>query len=1465
MLRHANPRLLSGILTLQFYIFTAALIRSRSFLTIQKRISMNGKDLGIDNFKESKNRQKEIHILLLEDNPADAELIEFELSESELSFTMKRVETEETFGRALKEFAPNLILSDYDLPTYSGIQALGLAKKVCPNVPFILVTGAVTEDRAIEVLTSGARDYVLKNRLSRLVPAVRRALAEAEEHRARRRVERELQKSYALLERRVAERTAELEREITERKRTEDALRASEAQLETTVENLAEAVIVSDPQGNIMHWNQSGTAMFEIEKPDHWRIPLARFTEKFELAELDGTSLPLEQWPLSRILRGERLRDWEVRLSRRDKDWQRILSFSGDLVRDRYEFPLMAVVSINDITDRKKAEEALKFTQTSVDVAAEMIAWFAPDGKIVYVNDATSKSLGYSRDELMNMTLWDIDPEFNPERLKQTWKDIRISKTLTVQTTHRRKDESFYPAEITVNFVQYAGREYLFAHGLNITERKRAENELTESRQLWIATLSSIGDAVIATDNKGRITFMNAVAENTTGWAATEVLFEPVTRVFNIVNENTHQRVVNPVEKVLKEGMVFGFANHTVLIRKDGKEIPIDDSGAPIQGTDGKITGVVLVFRDVTEKKEAQEMDRLRAELLRLSFDAIIIRSPDGGVESWNRGAEQLYGYTSDEAIGRITNELLKTVYPVPWPVINRVLNDCRCWEGELRQWTKDGREVDVSARYQLIRGRDSFIRVLEINRDITKHKKAEEALRESEQRFRVAQELSPDGFTILEPVRDKKGLIVDFTWLYENTAIARLNGTDPDAVIGKNLLDLFSGLRKTRIFETFVEVAETGKPTVIEEMYEGENIVPTWFRLAVVPIKDSIAILSEDITDKKQAEENIRNIMQRFYNVLSEMFDAILLVTNEGLVEFANKAFCEIYDLKESPSELNGLTAEEVISKIKNKYLEPDEAVARILETISHGQPVRGEEVVMSDGRICLRDYIPIAVNGKNYGRLWHHFDITELKRTEKALKETEAHFRLALKNAPVSVAIQDRDLRYIWAYNQKTASPKELIGKRDEDIFTPEEARHIVALKKRVLDEDIELREQMWFNRPGGRIFLDVYWEPVHDEKGNIMGVGQTTVNMTPVKTAEDALKRSEEQLREMADAMPQLVWTATPEGRIDYYNKRCDEFPDLVRQDTGYWDWHAVIHPEDLEATLDMWQKAIKCGAENQIEHRLRQKDGSFRWKLSRGVAVKNDEGKIIKWIGTTTDIHDLKQAEQESKSHSLQLENTNKELESFSYSVSHDLRAPLRAIDGFSRMLMKSEQSYDQETNRRIQVIRENALKMDRLITDLLYLSRSGRVTLTKNRIDMHRLVTEIWKEQILINPGRNMELMKIELPSAVGDEALVRQVLSNLLANAVKFTRHREKALIEVGGVAKDKENIYYIKDNGIGFDMKYYDKLFGVFQRLHSESEYEGTGVGLAIVQRIIHKHGGRVWAEGDIGKGATFYFSFPN
>ena len=235
------------------------------------------------------------------------------------------------------------------------------------------------------------------------------------------------------------------------------------------------------------------------------------------------------------------------------------------------------------------------------------------------------------------------------------------------------------------------------------------------------------------------------------------------------------------------------------------------------------------------------------------------------------------------------------------------------------------------------------------------------------------------------------------------------------------------------------------------------------------------------------------------------------------------------------------------------------------------------------------------------------------------------------------------------------------------------------------------------------------------------------------------------------------------------------------------------------------------------------------------------------------------------EERVRERTAQLEAANRDLEAFTYSVSHDLRAPLRAIDGYSRILVEDHAGRLEDDGRRVLgVVRGETQRMDRLITDLLALSRLGRQSLVADEVDMTALAAAARDEALANEPGRAVQVTLQSLPPARGAAVMIRQVWANLLANAVKFTRGRPDAIIEIGGSASAGEATYYVKDNGAGFDMRYADKLFKVFQRLHTEDEFEGTGIGLAIVHRIVSRHGGRVWAAGEVGAGATFSFTLP-
>jgi PAS domain S-box-containing protein len=370
---------------------------------------------------------------------------------------------------------------------------------------------------------------------------------------------------------------------------------------------------------------------------------------------------------------------------------------------------------------------------------------------------------------------------------------------------------------------------------------------------------------------------------------------------------------------------------------------------------------------------------------------------------------------------------------------------------------------------------------------------------------------------------------------------------------------------------------------------------------------------------------------------------------------------------------------------------------------------------------------------------------------------------------------------------------------------------------------------------------------------------------------------LAREEEKFHTVADYTYDWEYWEGPEREILFMSPSCERM-------TGYSQSEfltdpelllRIIHPDDLHRMTSHRHDVVHKD-EAAVDFRIVRKDGEIRWIAHGCRSVFRRDGQFMGRRVSNHDITERKAAEaalfqlnaeleQRVAQRTAELETALYDLENFNYSASHDLRIPLRAIDGFSKILLDEySQKFDAEGRRLLNVVRDNCKKMAQFIDDMLAFSRTGRKAITHAEINMDELVREVVEELKPATAGREFELDIHRLPHTIADRAMMRQVFLNLLSNAIKFSRPKDAPRIQVGASIKGDEIIYYVKDNGVGFDMQYADKLFGVFQRLHSVTEFEGTGIGLAIVKRIITRHGGRVWAEGKVNEGATIYFALP-
>lgn len=378
------------------------------------------------------------------------------------------------------------------------------------------------------------------------------------------------------------------------------------------------------------------------------------------------------------------------------------------------------------------------------------------------------------------------------------------------------------------------------------------------------------------------------------------------------------------------------------------------------------------------------------------------------------------------------------------------------------------------------------------------------------------------------------------------------------------------------------------------------------------------------------------------------------------------------------------------------------------------------------------------------------------------------------------------------------------------------------------------------------------------------------QVQTELAERKQAEAALRESEEKFRNLVEQTNDWIWKIDQTGVFTYVSPQVREIIGYEPTEIFGKTTFELMAADEVKRFAEVFETFTSVQKPFvRLEKTLTHKDGRLVVLEASGSPVFDRQRIFQGYRGIARDITERKQAEQainklnqDLARRAIELEATNRELEAFSYSVSHDLRAPLRAMNGFSRILINEYMPDDPEAKHYLQMIRDNAQQMGHLIDDLLAFSRLNRSPLKKQLVVpthfIHQAIADLHHEQL----NRQVEILINDLPPYQADPSLLKQVWINLLANALKFTRHQEMVRIEVGCQQVGNESIYFVRDNGVGFDMNYTDQLFGVFQRLHRAEEYEGTGVGLAIVQRIIHRHGGHVWAEAEVNKGAVFYFT---
>jgi PAS domain S-box-containing protein len=934
------------------------------------------------------------------------------------------------------------------------------------------------------------------------------------------------------------------------RRRSEGELRQRERELTDFFENATVGLHWVGADGKIIWANRAELELLGYTREEYIGRHISEFHDDQEtIGDI-----------LRRLAGGEELHGYEARLRAKDGSVRHVAINSNVYWKDG-EFVHTRCFT-RDITERKREEESRALLSAIVESSDDAIISSTLDGRVASWNVGAEKMFGYTAAEAIGQDVSLLAPPERAGEAKRLFARFREDPSaIQYETVRVRKDGRRVDVAITLSPIAGAGGDGLLgvsAVARDITGRKRAEEALRFQAQL----LDTVEQAVIATDARGAITYWNHFAEKLYGWQASEVVGR------NIIEVTPSDATREQAEEIMaRVGAGESWVGELEVRRRDGTTFPALVTDTPVFDEGGAFVGVVGVSTDITERKRAERALaaqsaalREQSEVIEQAYDAIFLRDSSNAITFWNRGAERIYGFTKEEALGRSPHELLQTETPVPLEDIYASLRREGYWEGELKHTRKDGSRIVVDSRWATVKDeRGEVTSILEITRDVTERKRAEVELR----RAAAIVENSDDAIIS----KDLEGTIL--SW---NPGAERLYGYTAAEAIGQPVTMLIPPDRpdeEPRILEQIRRGNPVDHYETVRQRKDGTLIHVS---LTVSPIRDAdgrvtgASKIARDITERRRAEAELR-----------EQAEIIETVNRVG------------------------------------------QAIAGELDLHKLVQSVTDAATEISDARFGSFFYNVLDERGESY----------MLYTLSGVPAEAFAHFPMPRNTdifAPTfrgegTVCIDDvkRDPRY---------------GKNSPYYGMPEGHLPVTSyLAVPVISRSGEVLGGLFFGHPEAGVF--------NDRKARIVEglAAQAAVAMDNARLFEAVsreranAKASEEQYRFLAESIPQIVWTADAAGKSDYFNQRWYEYTGLARDEhLSQLGAHEVVHADDRAAVLEAWARARSAGEPYEVELRLRRgSDGSYRWHLARSLPLRDSEGRVVKWFGTSTDIDDRRRAE------------------------------------------------------------------------------------------------------------------------------------------------------------------------------------------------------------------------------------------
>lgn len=1106
-----------------------------------------------------------------------------------------------------------------------------------------------------------------------------------------------------------------------------------------------------------------------------------------------------------------------------------------------------------DITSRVHAEREVMLSEQRYRslIETSLDGFWAVDmsGKILEVNDAYCRMSGYSREEILEMSIDALEVSDTPEVILQRIHAIQERGKLKFEAAHRTRSGQTVLMEIST--VYHREWNEILAFFNNITEKRAAERALIEREIQYRSLISTMHQGMafheMIFDAAGvpvdyRFLDVNTSFEELTGLIASEIIGRTVTEIL----PDTEPYWIENYGMVVTSGVPSVFENYSEALGKYFEVVAY----RPKRGH------FATIITDITDRKRSEESVKANEKQYRLlaenSTDVIWTMTFEGKFTYISPSVFQLRGYTPEEVMQQTMEEVVcPASIPSVMEGLKKRISQAQSGESvmhefyEVEQPCKNGTTVWTEVVTHIMRDDNGTpTGVIGVSRDITTRKRSEDLLRAR---------LLLSEYATTHTVKELLQKILDEAERITESTIGFFHFVEDDQ---KTIaLQTWS----TNTLATMCQAEGDGKHYPIDKagvwvecVHQRGPVVHNDFH--AVPNKKGMpeghAPIHRELLIPILRKEKVVGIM----GVGNKLFNY-----DQRDIDIADQLATMSWDILERRrAELSLQRHEQALAGLSTAAVD-----------LLHMNERNSEETIRS-----ALAKLGIGLDADRVYIFQNSMDHDEVLYTSIIHEWTREDVSRELQNPKMQYIRLDQELPTFW----KALSAGRTLNAFTEQLTEPEQQilreQHIQS----IILVPINIDDQFW-----GFLGVDAVrsarrWSMDED---SVIRVAAESFGIAIQRiTVVGRLFEREQMLKFALEASGDGVWNYTiPTGEL-YLSREAkalagyqnDEFPNLFEA------WMQKVHPDDRDEAQAAMERHLRGETPIFInEHRMQCKDGSYRWMLDRGkVLTWNRDGTPYQIFGTYSDIHHRKeteqkvtelneQLEQKVTERTKQLRDSMQEMESFSYSISHDLRAPVRAIDSFTKILSDEEESrLSMEGKRLLNSVRSNTARMGRMIDDLLQFSRASRAEIKKVAFDMGPLIAKVAEEARAVEMNRAVRIVVHPLPPAFGDPSLLRQVAVNLIGNAVKFTRNRTEAEIEIGGAVTEAQITYWVKDNGTGFDMRYVDKLFGVFQRLHSQQEFEGTGVGLAIVHRILQKHGGSISVQSDPGIGTTFTFTIP-